>query len=251
MSNKTLILICFGVSIISLVISIVVLVNYCPTQNLQFDYMGVIVGILTLLVTALIGAQVGQYVFVGRKIQKISGKISRTIARKVAQDETRQVVLVSETMAKEIAQTTAMGVVGGLPNDIATIFKGKDFINQASRSAMLSDMMDAIDAIIKGVEEFQKCKTKSLSQSPIDDALADLKTCFEYCKDNGGLRIHKGNQTYYETILKRTNSELTAECLSFLGKAVERDENYDNDLATQGIETSFKNSMEKADKEES
>lgn len=61
-----------AVSIISLIVSIIVLVNYCPTQNLKFDYMGVIVGILALLVTSLIGAQVGQYVFVDRKIEKIA-----------------------------------------------------------------------------------------------------------------------------------------------------------------------------------
>lgn len=57
LSNKTLIWISLSVSVISLTISIIVLANYCPTQNLKFDYMGVIVGILALLVTALIGAQ--------------------------------------------------------------------------------------------------------------------------------------------------------------------------------------------------
>lgn len=71
-SNKRLIWISLAVSIISLIVSIIVLVNYCPTQNLKFDYMGVIVGILALLVTSLIGAQVGQYVFVDRKIEKIA-----------------------------------------------------------------------------------------------------------------------------------------------------------------------------------
>ena len=52
-SNKRLIWISLAVSIISLIVSIIVLVNYCPTQNLKFDYMGVIVGILALLVTSL------------------------------------------------------------------------------------------------------------------------------------------------------------------------------------------------------
>lgn len=65
-SNKGLIWICLAISIISLFVSIIVLVNYCHTQNLTFDYMGVIVSILTLLVTSLIGAQVGQYVFVDK-----------------------------------------------------------------------------------------------------------------------------------------------------------------------------------------
>ena len=71
MQNKTFSYISLGASFAALAISIIVLVNYCPTQNLKFDYMGVIVGILALLVTALVGAQVGQYVFVDRKIESI------------------------------------------------------------------------------------------------------------------------------------------------------------------------------------
>lgn len=67
------------VSFVSLILSVMVLVNYCPTQGLTFDYMGVIVGILALLVTALVGAQVGQYVFVDRKIEKIT----RTLALEI------------------------------------------------------------------------------------------------------------------------------------------------------------------------
>lgn len=70
---KRLIWISLAISVISSIVSIIVLVNYCPMQNLKFDYMGVIVGILALLVTSLIGAQVGQYVFV-------DSKIARTIA---------------------------------------------------------------------------------------------------------------------------------------------------------------------------
>ncbi len=89
-SNKRLIWISLAVSIISLIVSIIVLVNYCPTQNLKFDYMGVIVGILALLVTSLIGAQVGQYVFVDRKIEKIASKITRIIAHKSANDVARK-----------------------------------------------------------------------------------------------------------------------------------------------------------------
>ena len=236
MSNKTLVWISLSVSVISLTISIIVLVNYCPTQNLKFDYMGVIVGILALLVTALIGAQVGQYVFVDKKIHKISSKITRTIARKIAQEEANRIASsVSEKEAKKIAESTAMSIVGGLPDDIATIFKGKDFMEQASQSAMVSEMMDAIDEIIKGIEEFQGCKTESLSKSAIEDALEDLKTCFDYCKSNGGLRVHKGKKSYYETILKNTNAKLTAECLSYLKEAVERDEIYDEELSYRDI----------------
>ena len=98
---------------VSLIVSIAVLVNYCPTQNLQFDYMGVIVGILALLVTSLIGAQVGQYIFVDKRIEGISSKITRTIARKVAQEEARIVAQkTAERIAEETANNIALGIVG-------------------------------------------------------------------------------------------------------------------------------------------
>lgn len=248
MQNKTISYISLSASFVALVVSIIVLVNYCPTQNLQFDYMGVIVGILALLVTALIGAQVGQYVFVDKKIEKISRAITRTIARKVAQEEAKRVASsVSEKEARIIAEDTAMSIVGGLPDDITTIFKGKDFMDQASQSAMVSDMMDAIDEIIKGIEEFQKCKTESLSKNAIGDALEDLKTCFDYCKSDGGLRVHKGKKSYYEAILKNTNFNLTAECLSYLKEAVERDENFDKELSNQSIHNMVNEAIDKVE----
>lgn len=252
MGSKRLSWISLVLSIIALVVGVIALVNRCPTQDLysHFDYMGVIVGILALLVTALIGAQVGQYVFVDRKIEKISRAITRTIARKVAQEESNRVAsAVSEKEAKAIAKMTAMDIVGGLPDDIAAIFKGKDLMSQASQSAMVADMMDAIDEIIKGIEEFQRCNTRSLSQSAIDDALADLKTCFEYCKNNGGLRIHKGNKSYYETILQKTKSELTSECLAFIEKAVERESDFDDELSTQDINKEFEDAKNKVEDE--
>src|SRR5574344_831127 len=54
------------ISIIAIGISIIALCKCCPRNgNLSFDYMGVIVGILSLLVTVLIGWQI----FYALKIQ--------------------------------------------------------------------------------------------------------------------------------------------------------------------------------------
>ena len=166
-----------AISIVALVVSIIVLVNYCPTQGLSFDYMGVIVGILSLLVTALIGAQVGQYVFVDKKIEKIASTITRTIARKAAQDEARRVAQsVAETMSKEISKTTAIAVVGGLPDDVKDMMRGKDLIRDAREQGMMSEMMKGIDLIMQALIEFKKCKYEVLYKSAIDDVLYQIRS---------------------------------------------------------------------------
>ena len=233
MSNKSLIWISLGASIISLLVSILVLVNYCPTQNLKFDYMGVIVGILALLVTSLIGAQVGQYVFVDRKIQKITRTLARVISRKVAQEEARDV-------AKSTAQDVAMDVVGGLPEDIAYVLRGKDWIQNSVSEIMASEYMTAIDYCFKALQEFKHCSAEVIYQSTIDDALDTLKNYFEWSSERGGLRILSGQRPLYESILSDIRSEKLQECNDYVAQAKEMDKDEDNKLSQQEFEERFK-----------
>lgn len=212
----------------SLTVSICVLVNYCPTQNLQFDYMGVIVGILALLVTALIGAQVGQYVFVDKKIQKITRTLVRVVSKRVAQEE-----------AREVAKVTAIEVVGGLPDDISIVLKGKNLLRDSSSCAMDGGIMKCIDFILKALKEFKKCKSEALYKSAIDDALDQLQEYFKYSEKNGGIRILKGKRQDYETILKDIRSEYLPICLEYLAKADEKDEQYDKDFHFKAIDDMF------------
>ena len=53
--QKSIIWFCAVISTVSIIFSSVVLCLYAPSKNLTFDYMGVIVGVLSLLVTILIG----------------------------------------------------------------------------------------------------------------------------------------------------------------------------------------------------
>lgn len=223
-NNSRLIWISVAISIISLIVSILVLVNYCPTQNLQFDYLGVIVGILALLVTALIGAQVSQYVFVDKKIEKITRTLARGISRKVAQEETR-----------EVAKAAALEVVGGLPDDISVVLKGKTLLRDAANSAMSGNRMKSIDFMMDALVEFKKSKSDVLYKSAIDDALKELKEYFEYCENEGGVRILKGKRQEYENILKDIKSEHVAKCLEYLSIAAEKEEKYDEDVRKKGI----------------
>lgn len=248
MRNSRLSWISLVISIVALVVSIIVLVNYCPTQGLSFDYMGVIVGILSLLVTALIGAQVGQYVFVDKKIEKIASTITRTIARKAAQDEARRVAQsVAETMSKEISKTTAIAVVGGLPDDVKDMMRGKDLIRDAREQGMMSEMMKGIDLIMQALIEFKKCKYEVLYKSAIDDALEDLIMFFEECQDNGGLRILKGKRHEYGEILKDIRSEKRSQCIDYLNKSEEREKGFDQELSNKAVEDIFNNAVNKAE----
>ena len=250
LSNKTLIWISLSVSVISLTISIIVLANFCPTQNLKFDYMGVIVGILALLVTALIGAQVGQYVFVDKKIEKISRAITRTIARKVAQEEAKRVALgIAESVSKETASATTLEVVGGLPDDVSLMMRGKDMMNDAADNAHTGELMEGINCIMEALSEFKKIDYEVLYKSAIDDALKELIRFFEHCKgDKGGLRIQKGKRKDYEAILKDIRSDYLAECQSLLALAEEKEYNFDEKLSEQEIKDMFNDSMDEAKK---
>lgn len=245
MGYKKLVWISLFVGIIAIVFSAVALVNCCPTQDLQFDYMGVIVGVLALLVTALIGAQVGQYVFVDRKIEKISSKISKKITQKIAQKEVSKVVPnIAETVAKETAQSTAMEVVGGLPDDISFVLRGKDYMNSATSQIVFSEYMTAIDFAIKALEEFKKCKSKALYQTTVDDALESLKYYFIWSNNNGGYRILRGKRTQYETVLNDSHSEKLQVCLDYLARAKELDKEEDNKFANQKLVDMIKKGTE-------
>lgn len=228
-------------SCVSLIVSIAVLVNYCPTQNLQFDYMGVIVGILALLVTSLIGAQVGQYVFVDRKIEKITRTLARVISRKVAQNEAREVApKIAEDVAKNTAQEIAMGVVGGLPNDIAYVLRGKDWIQSSVSEIMASEYMTAIDYCFKALQEFKHCGAEVIYQSTIDDALETMKNYFEWSSKRGGLRILSGQKDFYKSIMSDIRSEKLQICLNYVNEAKEMEKDEDSRLSQQEYEEMFK-----------
>lgn len=213
MNNKTLVFISLGVSVVSLAVSICVLVNYCPTQNLQFDYMGVIVGILALLVTALIGAQVGQYVFVDRKIESISKPITRIIARKVATE-------VAHRETPSLAKATASEAIDVIVSDFSLIMKGQDLLYKAKNELMYSEYMSAIDNVFEAIAIYSKCQNKKMSDPSIIDALQYLKRPCEECKEHGGARVLENRKPYYIGILDNLDHD-TKHIKAYLHEAKE------------------------------
>ena len=186
----------------SLAVSICVLVNYCPTQNLRFDYMGVIVGILALLVTALIGAQVGQYVFVDRKIESISKPITRIIARKVAAE-------VAHRETPDLAKTAASEAINDIVSDFSLIMKGQDLLYKSKNEAMFAEYMSAIDNVFEAIAIYVQCRNDKMSGPSITDALDYLNRVCDECKEHGGARVLVGRKQYYESILDKLNQDTT------------------------------------------
>ena len=75
-----------AISIAAIIISIIALANVKPTQELNFDYMGGIVGVLSFLVTLLIGYQIYTVINVKeelKELQKFRSEINTVIEKKV------------------------------------------------------------------------------------------------------------------------------------------------------------------------
>ena len=231
MQNKTFSYISLGASFVALAISIIVLVNYCPTQNLKFDYMGVIVGILALLVTTLVGAQVGQYVFVDRKIESISKPITRIIARKVAAE-------VAHRETPSIAKSAALDAIDLIVSDFSLIMKSKDMLYKAKNEIMFSEYMGAIDNIFEAIAICVQCQSEKMSGSSIIDALDYLKQVCDECKKHGGARVLIGRKQYYESILDKLNQD-TTQIENYLAEAKLMTADADEKIREEDIKRNF------------
>lgn len=202
MSNKSLIWISFGASSVSLILSIIVLVNYCSTQGLTFDYMGVIVGILALLVTALVGAQVGQYVFVDRKIQKITRTLARVISRKVALEEAR---VAARNVAVVTAQETASESVKKMQEDLRHIATASNDIVEAKIAYTLCNDTKYIVKVLATVEEYLQIDDKELSNTLVDKFLTEHLAKIEQMKAEGELIVRDEHMPVIKEFLSESD----------------------------------------------
>ena len=58
-------------SIAAIIISIVALANVAPTQDINFDYLGAVIGVLSFLVTLLIGYQIYTVINVKEELKEV------------------------------------------------------------------------------------------------------------------------------------------------------------------------------------
>lgn len=174
MNSKSWALLSLSFSVISLMVSVTILVNYHPRENLSFDYIGMIVGILALLVTALIGAQVSQYVFVDKKVEKIAGKITRIIAHKTAND---------------VARKTAAESVKKMQEDLRHIATASNDIVEAKIAYTLCNDTKYIVKVLATVEEYLQIDDKELSNTLVDKFLTEDLVKIEKMKADGELKV--------------------------------------------------------------
>lgn len=83
MSSKTIAITSLGVSIISFAFCLFALVRCLPTVDVRFDYLGVIIGILSLLVTTLIGWQIYTIINIDRLVAKAIDKKEEIYSRQI------------------------------------------------------------------------------------------------------------------------------------------------------------------------
>lgn len=134
------------------------------------------------------------------------------------------------------------------PEDMTHVLKGKDLMKEATDNGHMGEYMQSIDCIMKALTEFKQCKADVLYQSSINDALEDLVSYFEICRDNGGLRILKGKRKAYEAVLSDIRSEHLAKCQEYLVKAEPRDADYDKELGDKEMASWFKSTVDEEEK---
>lgn len=154
-------------------------------------------------------------------------------------DETNHGLVLGRKSDKDVATS---------PEDMTHVLRGKDLMKEATDNGHTGEYMQSIDCIMKALTEFKQCKADVLYQSSVNDALEDLISFFEICRDNGGLRILKGKRKAYETVLSDIRSEHLAKCKEYLGKAEPRDADYDKELGDKEMASWFKSTVDEKEK---
>lgn len=137
--------------------------------------------------------------------------------------------------------------VGSHPEDVAVMLKGKDYMKDASQYFMSDKEMMAIDCVMNALGRFKQCKSEALVKESIDDALKDLADYFEHCRVHGGLRILKGKREEYIDVLSDLKNDSLPQCLDYLFKAREEDEEFDDDYANKESEDMMEEIFSKAE----
>ena len=208
MNTKTIAVISLIVSIVSVIFCGFVLASRYPEDTPDFNYMGVIIGILSLLVTALIGAQVGQYVFVDRKIERIASKITRIIAHKSAND-----------IAKKTAAKVANSEIDNMLNDIRTISRASTFLFDAKTYRLMGQHSRSVHHYMLAAQEYLSVENKKFSSLLIEDVFQQILNLPERYKPNGHLLVYKEYLDGYKKMVADIDSPLSCKIQELLSQA--------------------------------
>lgn len=131
------------ISIVALGVAIVAMAKVAPTQELDFDYYGAIIGVLSFLVTLLMGYQIYTVINVKeelKEVQKLRGEIEGIIRTKVLE--------VKEQMNDELVNVIPLLVSIDLKDPADTIMTALEIYGEAQPGTLAQSFSDDLIAVL-------------------------------------------------------------------------------------------------------
>lgn len=127
------------ISIAAIIIAIIALANVAPTHGIDFDYMGVIIGVLSFLVTLLIGYQIYTVINVKdelKEIQKLRAEIDNTIDEKIKK--------ASEVTDEELNNIIPLLIALDMRNNVEIVATSLEVFNEAREKSLAYTFSDGL-----------------------------------------------------------------------------------------------------------
>lgn len=127
------------ISITAIIISIIALANVAPTHGIDFDYMGVIIGVLSFLVTLLIGYQIYTVINVKdelKEIQKLRAEIDKTIEDKIKK--------ASDVTDEELNNIIPLLIALDMRNSVEIVATSLEVFNDARENSLAYTFSDGL-----------------------------------------------------------------------------------------------------------
>ena len=174
-------------SIVAIVLSIFAIAKVAPTQIIDFDYLGAIIGVLSFLVTLLIGYQIYTVINVKEelnevrkardeiddKMQKIADKLSKDFKEELC--NAAPLIMAIASQDKGIIETeTFKAYKNSLPD-------------QLSKELARQTILIILSGFVNTQESVRKQNLKELSESIKYDEAVEFYTDFSKMEDKTGL----------------------------------------------------------------
>lgn len=161
---------------------------YRKDGNLEFDYLGVITGMLAVLVTVLIGLQLYNYIYARDHVQRI----------------------IDDAIQKMVS-------------DFSHVTISREHIINSFEIVITSfDCPKIADGIMKALDEISRCENLEMRQHSLDYIMNEAHKMVTDYSQNGKF-IYKDKRAEYLHILKQIDHKYQPELFEFVKIAVEMD----------------------------
>ena len=174
-------------SIVAIALSIIAIAKVAPTQIIDFDYLGAIIGVLSFLVTLLIGYQIYTVINVKEELKEV---------RKAKDEIDDKMQKITDKLSKDFKEE----LCNAAPLIMAIASKDKGIIETESFKAYKNSLPDQLSKelarqtiiiILSGFantqENVRKQSLKELSESIKYDEAVDFYTDFAKMEDKTGV----------------------------------------------------------------